>query len=84
MGLVARPVFDLLYSSFQERRISCDILNGKAQLLAMSAGELPGRRSALLDEAAIAAGKSRKSGYNSHHGPIPGTIKQREVYHEPS
>jgi hypothetical protein len=48
LGLVSRPVFDLLYSSFQERRISCDILNGKAHLLATSAGELPGRCSALL------------------------------------
>jgi hypothetical protein len=42
------------------------------------------RQCQLLDEAAIAAEKSRKSGYNSHHCPIPGTIKQREAYHEPS
>ena len=38
--------------------------------------------SALLDEAAIAAEKNFKSGYNSQRCPIPGTIKQREVYHE--
>jgi drug/metabolite transporter (DMT)-like permease len=39
---------------------------------------------ALLDEAAIAAEKNLKPGYNSHHCPIPGTIKHREVYHESS
>lgn len=38
----------------------------------------------LLDEAAIAAEKNLKPGYNSHHCPIPGTIKFREVYHESS
>jgi hypothetical protein len=48
------------YSSFLERRISSDILNGKAHLLAMSAGELPGRRIALLDEAATRREKISK------------------------
>jgi hypothetical protein len=42
------------------------------------------RWSGLLDEAAIAAEENLKSGYNSHHCPISGSIKQREVYHEAS